>query len=110
MSWLTVQIGRFIHSALTEAKKAKDKANGPTPTQDSPLVASIGRSSPVLDDQPETSFSVIKAANGKIVKVSVFKPVKGPGPDWHHELHIVRDDEKVTDVIARIMAIKALEQ
>jgi len=31
------------------------------------------------------------------------------GPDWHHELYIVKDDEKIPDVIARIMAIKALE-
>lgn len=109
MSWLTVQIGRFIHSALVEAKKAKDSDNGTRPV-DSPLVAAIGRSSPALDDQPETSFSIIKCANGKVVKVSTFKPVKGPGPDWHHELYIVKDDEKVTDVIARIMVIKTLEQ
>lgn len=107
MSWLTVQIGRFIHSALVEAKKANEAVPNPA---EPPLVAAIGRSSPALDDQPETSFSIIKCANGKVVKVSTFKPVKGPGPDWHHELYIVKDDEKVTDVIARIMVIKTLEQ
>jgi hypothetical protein len=31
------------------------------------------------------------------------------GNDWTHELYIVKDDEKIPDVIARIMAIKALE-
>jgi hypothetical protein len=55
------------------------------------------------------TFAVIRAANGRIIKVSSFKPVQR-GPDWHHELYIVKDDEKIPDVIARIMAIKALEQ
>ena len=111
MSWLTVKIGRFIHNALMEAKKAKDKASEAMPNPaESPLVTAIGHSSPALDGQPETSFSVIKCTNGKLLKVSEFKPVKGPGPDWKHELYIVKDDEKVPDVIARIMAIKALEQ
>jgi hypothetical protein len=62
--------------------------------------------------EPEASqltFAVIRAANGRIIKVSSFKPVQR-GPDWHHELYIVKDDEKIPDVIARIMAIKALEQ
>jgi hypothetical protein len=47
--------------------------------------------------------------NGRIVKVSSYKPQQR-GPDWTHELYIVKDDEKITDVIARIMAIKSLEQ
>ena len=62
--------------------------------------------------EPEASqltFAVIRAANGRIIKVSSYKPQQR-GPDWHHELYIVKDDEKIPDVIARIMAIKALEQ
>jgi hypothetical protein len=62
--------------------------------------------------EPEASqltFAVIRAANGRIIKVSSYKP-QSRGPDWHHELYIVKDDEKIPDVIARIMAIKALEQ
>jgi hypothetical protein len=62
--------------------------------------------------EPEASqltFAVIRASNGRIIKVSSYKP-QNRGPDWHHELYIVKDDEKIPDVIARIMAIKALEQ
>lgn len=107
MSWLTIKIGRFIHSALTEAKKARDANNNQVEV--APALAALGRSHPAMDDQPETSFSIIKCANGRILKVSSFKPVKGPGSDWTHELHIVREGEKISDVITRIMAIKAME-
>ena len=54
------------------------------------------------------TFNIIRATNGYIVKVSQYKPQQR-GPDWTHELYIVKDDEKIPDVIARIMAIKALE-
>jgi hypothetical protein len=63
----------------------------------------------VSDDQSDqTSFTVLRAMNGRIIKVSSYKP-NPRGPEWTHELHIVKDDEKIPDVIARIMAIKALE-
>jgi hypothetical protein len=63
----------------------------------------------IEQEAAQLTFSVVKATNGRIIKVSSFKPVQR-GPDWHHELYIVKDDEKIPDVIARIMAIKALEQ
>lgn len=55
------------------------------------------------------SFAIIRATNGYIIKSSQYKPVK-MGNDWTHELYIVKDDEKIPDVIARIMAINALEK
>ena len=55
------------------------------------------------------TFAVIRATNGYIVKASQYKPQQR-GPDWVHHLYIVKDDEKIPDVIARIMAINALEQ
>jgi hypothetical protein len=54
------------------------------------------------------TFNIIRATNGYIVKASTYVP-QSRGPDWRHELYIVKDDEKIPDVIARIMAIKALE-
>ena len=54
------------------------------------------------------TFNIIKATNGYIVKASQYKPQQR-GPDWVHQLYIVKDDEKIPDVIARIMAINALE-
>jgi hypothetical protein len=60
------------------------------------------------DEDALLTFNIIRATNGYIVKASQYKPQQR-GPDWHHELYIVKDDEKIPDVIARIMAIKALE-
>lgn len=73
-----------------------------------PALASSGRLDPIGDEAAQTTFSVVKAMNGRIIKVSSYKPQQR-GPDWTHELYIVKDDEKIPDVIARIMAIKALE-
>lgn len=107
MSWLTVKIGRFIHSALTEANKGSDdsKSEPPRPTLAGNSIVEVNEL-----NTPQVQFTVIKCANGRLVKVSEYKPTKSHHSDWQHELHIVRDDEKVPDVIARIMAIKALEQ
>jgi hypothetical protein len=70
----------------------------------------IGRSRDDIETEAaQLTFSIIKAMNGRIIKASVYKPASR-GPDWQHELYIVKDEEKIPDVIARIMAIKALEQ
>jgi hypothetical protein len=75
---------------------------------DPPLAVCASRLDPIGDEAAQTTFSVVKAMNGRIIKVSTYKP-QSRGPDWTHELYIVKDDEKIPDVIARIMAIKALE-
>lgn len=103
MSWLTVKIGRFIHSALTEANSKSTATELPTLAGNS--IVEVNEL-----NAPQVQFTVVKCANGRLVKVSEYKPTKSHHSDWQHELHIVRDDEKVPDVIARIMAIKALEQ
>jgi hypothetical protein len=51
----------------------------------------------------------IKAMNGTIVEVSTHKH-NPHGPDWKHELYIVRDGESLNDAIKVILATKALEQ
>jgi hypothetical protein len=73
------------------------------------LATASNRLDSVGDEACQLTFAVVKAMNGRIIKVSSYKPVQR-GPDWTHELYIVKDDEKIPDVIARIMAIKALEQ
>jgi hypothetical protein len=77
---------------------------------DSEQLAIVSRPNNHLEEEAShLTFAVIKAMNGRIVKVSSYKPQQR-GSDWTHELYIVKDDEKITDVIARIMAIKSLEQ
>lgn len=66
-------------------------------------------SSRVSEEDSLLTFAVIRATNGYLVKASQYKPQQR-GPDWIHQLYIVKDDEKIPDVIARIMAINALEK
>jgi hypothetical protein len=75
---------------------------------DQPLAVSVSVQDHIEPEAAQMTFAIIKAENGRIVKVSSYKP-QSRGPDWHHELYIVKDDEKIPDVIARIMAIRALE-
>jgi hypothetical protein len=74
-----------------------------------PLATAIRSANTIEEESSQLSFSIIRAVNGRIIKVSQYKPQQR-GPDYTHELYIVKDDEKIPDVIARIMAIKALEQ
>lgn len=74
-----------------------------------PMLATSNRIDHVSEESAQLTFAVVKAMNGRIIKASTYKP-NPRGSDWVHELYIVKDDEKIPDVIARIMAIKALEQ
>jgi hypothetical protein len=78
-------------------------------SNDVALATDVVKANRVSEEDTMLSFSIIKATNGYIVKASQYKPQQR-GPDWQHHLYIVKDDEKIPDVIARIMAINALEQ
>jgi hypothetical protein len=105
MSWLSVKLGQLIYNALSNAQKAKNEQTFASLVE-RPEVA---KADPLDIHVDQTQFTVLKVANGRLVKVSSYKPTKSHHSDWTHEVYIVRDDEKVPDVIARIMAIKALE-
>lgn len=80
-------------------------------SDDKVSVAETVRGNRVSEEDAMLTFNIIKATNGYIIKASQYKPQqRGLGPDWQHHLYIVKDDEKIPDVIARIMAINALEQ
>lgn len=73
-----------------------------------PKQASLSIATADEDVHSNMTFSFIRAVNGVIIKVSKFK--RNPhGPDWTHELHIVRDDETIQDAVIKIMAIYSLE-
>lgn len=78
-------------------------------SNDVALATDVVKANRVSEEDTMLSFSIIKATNGYVIKASQYKPQQR-GPDWQHHLYIVKDDEKIPDVIARIMAINALEQ
>lgn len=60
------------------------------------------------DGQPTYRVSVIKAVNGTVLELGVFK--RNPhGPDWTHELYIVGENERISAAIERVLVIKKLE-
>lgn len=105
MSWLSVKLGSMLLEAMKEAKKARDSDSMAEPA----IATAKTRDDPFETGGPMTTFTMLKAANGRLIKVSEYRPTKSHHSDWAHEIYIVKDDEKVPDVITRIMAIKALE-
>ena len=71
-----------------------------------PIVSHEGNST---NADPKLRISFIKAMNGTIIEVSSHK-INPHGPDWKHELYIVREGESLGDAIKVILATKALEQ
>lgn len=58
--------------------------------------------------QPSYRLTIIKAMNGRMIEVGIFKS-NPHGPDWNYELYIIDADERVSDAVAKVLAIKALE-
>lgn len=58
--------------------------------------------------QPTYRLTLVKAMNGRMLEVGVYKS-NPHGPDWKYELYIIDNDERVSDAVAKVLAIKALE-
>lgn len=102
MSWLSKKLGQMVLEAMREADaqvKRHSTLEGAQPTRD-----------PFDNDQrDQLQLAIIKCSNGTVIRSTIYKPVVGPGSDWQHEVHIVKDEETVTDAIQRIMVLKKLE-
>ena len=80
-------------------------------SSDSPVL--VSRDAELLDrvsgnGQPTYRLTMVKAMNGRMLEVGVYKP-NPQGPDWKYELYIIDSDERVSDAVAKVLAIKALE-
>lgn len=58
--------------------------------------------------QPTYRLTLVKAMNGRMLEVGMYKS-NPHGPDWKYELYIIDSDERVSDAVAKVLAIKALE-
>lgn len=58
--------------------------------------------------QPAYRLTMVKAVNGRLLEVGMYKP-NPHGPDWKYELYIIDANERVSDAVAKVLAIKALE-
>jgi hypothetical protein len=58
--------------------------------------------------QPTYRLTLVKAMNGRMLEVGVYKS-NPHGPDWKFELYIIDANERVSDAVAKVLAIKALE-
>lgn len=54
-------------------------------------------------------LGIVKAINGTVIEVSTHKH-NPHGPDWKHEMYIVRDGEDIAEALRVVLALKALEK
>lgn len=54
-------------------------------------------------------LGIVKAINGTMIEISTHKH-NPHGPDWKHEIYIVRDGEDMAEAIKVVLAMKALEK
>lgn len=54
-------------------------------------------------------LGIVKAINGTMIEISTHKH-NPHGPDWKHEMYIVRDGEDLAEAIKVVLALKALEK
>ncbi|MFM1990271.1 MAG: hypothetical protein RJA99_3228 [Pseudomonadota bacterium] len=60
------------------------------------------------DTTPTCRVSVLKAMNGRVLEVGIYKP-NPRGPDWTFELFIVPENATIASAITTVFAMKALE-
>jgi hypothetical protein len=78
-------------------------------SQPIPFAYATGKNE-VSEEQPNISLKFIKAENGRVVEVSSFDKNKHGHFDRAVETYVVTEDQKLSDVILQILAIKALEK
>lgn len=58
--------------------------------------------------QPTVRVSVLRAMNGRVLEVGVYKP-NPRGPDWTFDLFVVPENATLAAAITTVMAMKAVE-
>lgn len=64
----------------------------------------------LTEEQPNISLKFIKAMNGRVVEVLSFDKNKHGHLERVVETYVVTEDQKISDVILQILAVKALEK
>ena len=73
------------------------------------LANAVEVSSDGMETQAKIRLGIIKAMNGNLIEVATHKH-NPHGPDWKHEVYIVREGDDLGDAIKTVLAIKALEK
>lgn len=101
--WLT-------HGQLQVNEPVEPKTHSPYAIASTPLQPYQFAKDTVAEEQANVTLKFIKAMNGRVVEVSTFAVNKHGHFDRTVETYVVTEDQKISDVILQILAIKALEK
>jgi hypothetical protein len=74
---------------------------------DSPQVTSLAGAEE-RSSTPAYRLTIINCMNGRAIEVGTFK--RNPhGPDWTFDMFLVQSDERISDAVVKVLAIKSLE-
>lgn len=100
--WLT-------HGQL-QVNPVEPKTHNPYAIASTPLPAYQFTQDTLTEEQPNISLKFIKAMNGRVVEVLSFDKNKHGHLERVVETYVVTEDQKISDVILQILAVKALEK
>jgi hypothetical protein len=75
-----------------------------------PVIATSATDAEMNFDQPSIALRFIKASNGNVIEVTSTTKNKHGHFDRAVETYVVTEDQKLSEVILQILAIKALEK
>ena len=101
--WLT-------HGQLQVNEPVEPKTSSPYAIASTPLQPYQFASATVAEEQANITLKFIKAMNGRVVEVNSFAVNKHGHFDRTVETYVVTEDQKISEVILQILAIKALEK
>ena len=101
--WLT-------HGQLHVNEPVEPKTHNPYAIASTPLQPYQFTQDTVNEEQPNISLKFIKAMNGRVVEVLSFDKNKNGHFERVVETYVVTEDQKLSEVILQILAIKALEK
>ena len=62
-----------------------------------------------VEAETKLRVSIHEARNGRILEVSKYA-YNPHGPDWIHELHVVRPDQSLADAVTAALVLHSLEK
>lgn len=111
MNWLKKNIMEW---ALKKVKNEARKNIGSINTGLMATTVDEVRRSDALSNCEQLRFTIINVDNGTLVRMETYRPqdeyVPHPGSRRGPPTFIVKDDEKVQDVVVRLLGIAALER
>lgn len=107
---LRTRFFKWLTHGQLQVNPVEPKTHNPYAIASTPLQPYQFTQDTLTEEQPNISLKFIKAMNGRVVEVLSFDKNKHGHLERVVETYVVTEDQKISDVILQILAVKALEK